>query len=359
MGSFYVNCSISNKTISDGDKMVIQFMVPAKWGQFSSDRGMTEYNDMTISLFLSTVKLNGLDAALEEYNHYLSERKERNDEFLAPKGLIVSNEGSMRNWVPVGPAIKGHYDDYGRIAPSDDEENLKRIKVLESIFYGVPFNSIMEAATDDRWLRYGFREGDTDWKVEGLDKNLSDEALTFFKNLSVTYIHQSVYDEVKQFDFCAEEGKMKSKYSKKWKNEYIDGAREKLVKTLKSIKQPVSDVDDSEPIVSALLNKWKIESEFERIDTISRLTSSFKKEYINRLSSIVDDTDFEWFFETMSFTYNLHGMCIELTQSFYGSQHRNWKGWARIESALNGVLEETVRLEKEQWGDDEDEDEIE
>lgn len=36
MGSFYANCSITNKTISDGDEMVIQFMVPSWMADYDS-----------------------------------------------------------------------------------------------------------------------------------------------------------------------------------------------------------------------------------------------------------------------------------------------------------------------------------
>ena len=345
MGSFYATCSISQKTIADENETVIQFMVPSKWGQFRVGDTMSEYHELSTEVFLQNIKLKGLEEASKAYDTVLSNNKTKMREHFAPKGLIVSNEGALRNWVPVGPTIRGKYDDCGQIRPSDDAENLKRVALLESIFYGVPFNSIMEAATDDRWFTYGFREGDKHWKVEGLDKSLSDDALHFFKSLSVTYFHQSVYDVVKQFDFCAEEGIMVSEYSKQWKHEYINPVRENLIGILKASNEHRSyddiDVDDTveDEKISKMLAKWKRIANIERVALFNQLPESIKDEYFNRLSYIINDTDFEWLFETMSFTYNLSGMCSELTQSLYGSQHTNWKGWNRIELALNPVIE--------------------
>ena len=343
MGSFYVNCSITNKTISDDDDMVVQFMVPAKWGQYCSEDKTESYNNLTISLFLSMVKMKGLEEAMKEHQVYLTEKND--DDFLAPKGLIVS-DSVLSNWVPIGPAIRGKYDDYGYIAPSDDEENVERIKVLESIFYGVPFKSIMKAATDDRWFRLGKKENKDNWKVEGLDNNLSDEAMMLFKNLSITYMHQSVYDEIKRFDFCSEEGVMKDDYSEKWKNEYINSVRENFVDVLKTINEPYLRGDNSEEFIMSSLVRWKSEEKLGRVGIISNLPDKIKQEYFIRLQTIIDATDFEWFFETITFIYGLTGLGIQLNQSFYGSQYRNWKGWKRIESALNLILNDIITKEE-------------
>ena len=90
MGSFYVNCSITNKTISDDDDMVVQLMVPAKWGQYCSKDKTESYNNLTISLFLSMVKMKGLEEAMKEHEVYLKEKND--DDFLAPKGLFAKLE---------------------------------------------------------------------------------------------------------------------------------------------------------------------------------------------------------------------------------------------------------------------------
>lgn len=354
MGSFYASCSITNKTISDGDEMVIQFMVPSWMADYRTPTGQAEITKLSMSIFLSSIKIHGFDKAMEDASktyQSIEQEEEESGLDMAPKGLIVSNEGSLRKWVPVGPAIRGKYDDCGNIAPSEDPENVKRMQILEKIFYGVPFNSVMGAATDDRWLRYGFREGDKHWKVEGLDKNLSKEALTFFKKLSVTYFHASVYDTIKQFDFCAEEGKMKSKYSKEWKKEYLDNVKTKLVPGLEKRIKLKEKSDDFELIMT----RW----DFERFSFYDQMNRKNQGEYMDRLSLIVKEDNFDWLYESLSFCYGLSGMCMELRQSQYGSQHRNWKGWKRIEDSMNSILEETVRKEKEEWGDDEDENEDE
>ena len=346
MGSFYVNCSITNKTIADGDEMVIQFMVPSWIADYKTPSGKAEMTNLSMSIFLNTIKLEGFDKAMAKYADAYQDMVKEEEEFgkdVAPKGVVVSNDGALHQWVPVGPAIRGTYDDCGHIEPSTDPENLERIETLRKIFYDVPFESIMGAATDDRWLTYGFREGDTHWKVEGLDENLPKEALNFFKKLSVTYFHASVYDTVKKFDFCADEGTMKSKYSKKWKKEYLE-RNKKLVPALKKRKK------------INVLGRMTMRESLENFSFYRVMNRKNGEEYLNRLT-LIAARDFTWLLESLSFCYGLSGLCIELKQSQYGSQERNWKGWERIEGAINSTLAEIRKKQIEDWGDDEEREE--
>ena len=334
--------------------MVIQFMVPSWMADYDTPTGEAESTKLSMSIFLQSIKIHGFDAAMEQASkayQNIQKEEEESGQDLAPKGLIVSNEGALRQWVPVGPAIRGKYNDCGNIAPSEDPENAKRIEILRKIFYDVPFDSIMEAATDDRWLTYGFREDDKHWKVEGLDKNLSKEALDFFKKLSVTYFHASVYDTIKQEDFCSDEkgGVIKSKYSKKWKKEYLDNIKERLVPGL---KKKIELKKENDP-----LSNFHTRHDFQRFSFYDQINRKNQEEYMERLTLIVDQ-DFDWIFESLSFCYGISGLCMELRQSQYGSQHRNWEGWKRIEEALNSRLEEKIKKEKEDWGDDEDDEDV-
>lgn len=349
MGSFYASCSITNKTITDGDEMVIQFMVPSWSTDFNIGRGKLESYKLDVKIFTQMVRLHGLEKALEMYKEDLTKIEEEIDasEPMAPKGLLVSNDGATAEWVPIGPAIRGIYDDYGHIAVSEDPVNQARIKILEEICFGVPFNSIMEAATDDRWFRFGFREEDTMWKVEGLGKNLSPEALKFFKCLSISYIHAKVYDEISNPDFCSEDGKIKGKYSKEWKKGFTDPVEKELIPNLALMKKAKADLEapkDPESLniegIIATMNLRHVLNNFFIIKSMSR---NVNQTYLERLAAVQDITNFDWLVESLNFIYGLTGMCVPLRQSQYGSQHQNWKGWTRIEKALNPVLKEKMK----------------
>lgn len=66
MGSFYANCSITNKTISDGDEMVIQFMVPSWMADYDTPTGEAESTKLSMAIFLQSIKIHGFDVAMEQ-----------------------------------------------------------------------------------------------------------------------------------------------------------------------------------------------------------------------------------------------------------------------------------------------------
>lgn len=353
MGSFNVNCSITNKTISFGDEMVIQLMVPSWIQDYQTPTGKTESTTLSMKIFLNNVTLYGLDKALEKYNKIydnIQKEEKESGQDIAPKGLIVS-DNAVREWIPVGPAIRGTYADYGNIEPANDPETVKRLEVLQKIFYGIPFVSIMEAATDTRWLNLGIKRNDKMWVVEGLNSDLSENALTFFKKLSVTYFHASVYDTIKQFDFSAEDGIVKSKFNKDWKSEFLD--RNKSF--IPALRKRNGNININNNDIKSILEIISEREEYQKFLFYKEMNIKTREEYLDRLSLIVNDYDTEWLWESLSFCYGLSEMCIDLRQSQYGSQHRNWKGWQCIEEALNPILIDTVKKEKEMWGDDEDE----
>ncbi len=356
MGSFYALDSITKKTICDGQDMVVQFMLPSWNSKLSKD---PEIGEVFVDSFVSVVKEKGLEAALKSFEEATSTWKDSAQ--CGPKGLQVSNDGAYVDWVPVGPAIFGKYDDCGNIAPSDTEENQRRIKILEGLFFGVPFSSIMEAATDDRWYTYGFREGDTMWKQEGLDKNLPEPALMIFKQLCVTYMHAGVYETLASPDFSSEEkdGVVKSKYDIKWKKEYIERAEKALPKLIKALSDEYSDdkkskkkkktEDTDESIREAIedsMNRLAMREAGQDIAIFRQLDREMSLIYQACITREFRDTkvkeSMDWFFETLHFMYNLSGMCMKLEQSQYGSQHMNWFGWNRIEEVMKPRIENTL-----------------
>jgi hypothetical protein len=261
------------------------------------------------------------------------------------KGMEVSNEGAMADYVPFGPAIRGKYNDCGDVVPADDDETQKRVKLMEGILCGIPFASLMDITTDDRWYTYGLKgkdgESDNHWKLKGVDDKLPGFILDICKDLTVTYIHAPVYDTLVDPDFSAE-GR-KDSYEATWQKEYTDGIRKGIAKFIEVGKGDRESEDFSEKLIGAMYGS--------RI----HLMESMKREYAVVLitSCLREGTDFEWLIETARLTSAMSGMCFKLQRSQYGSQHFNWEGWKRITESL----EPSIAKMKEYYGYDEDEDE--
>lgn len=333
MGSFYTLCSITNQTIVDGQELVVQFMLPRRISQ--------EGSGYMVSAFLKQAKKDGLEKALAAWEQTTKSWGNRMDH----KGMEVSNEGAMADYVPFGPAIRGKYNDCGDVVPADDDETQKRVKLMEGILCGIPFASLMDITTDDRWYTYGLKgkdgESDNHWKLKGVDDKLPGFILDICKALTVTYIHAPVYDTLVDPDFSAE-GR-KDSYEATWQKEYTDGIRKGIAKFIEVGKGDRESEDFSEKLIGAMYGS--------RI----HLMESMKREYAVVLitSCLREGTDFEWLIETARLTSAMSGMCFKLQRSQYGSQHFNWEGWKRITESL----EPSIAKMKEYYGYDEDEDE--
>lgn len=333
MGSFYTMCSVTNQTIVDGQELVVQFMLPRRTSQ--------EGSGYMVASFVKQAKKDGLEKALESWE----KTTEGWGNSMDHKGMEVSNDGAMADYVPFGPAIRGKYNDYGNVVPADDEETQKRVKLMEGILCGIPFSSLMDVATDDRWYRHGMKgtdgESDNMWKLKGVDNNLPGFILDICKALTVTYIHAPVYDTLTDPDFSAE-GR-KDSYEATWQKGYTDGMRKGIAKFIKIGEGNRESKLFSEKLISAMYTS--------RI----HLLESMKREHAVVLvtSCLREETDFEWLIETARLTSAMGGMCFKLQRSQYGSQHFNWEGWKRI----NESLEPSVAKMKEYYGYDEDEDE--
>lgn len=326
MGSFYTLCSITNQTIVDGQKMAVQLMLPAN--RYSK----ADTGNMFVDSFLRVAEEKGVEEALKTWKQATQDWGSASE--LGEKGMIVSNETPCMSWVPFGPAIRGIYDDCGNIATDDDPENLERIKLIEKILCA-PFQSIMEAATDDRWYTIGIKRGDKNWQQEGLTSETPEFAMTILKQLSVTYMHAGAYDALKEFDFCPEDGKMKSEYDIKWKNEYIDKVKEKLPIFIQNIQKIVSPPEDPMERIRMGVNIYSIDQlgfPFRMMDRTYALI------YLASLHR--ENPNLEWYYEQISFLYSLGGMHINLQPSMYGSQNRNWGGWERIFQSMRSSIQE-------------------
>jgi hypothetical protein len=324
MGSFYTLCSITNETIVDGQEMVIQFMLPAK-------RGSSDSWGYIFDSFLKSIKKEGLEAAMTNWERSTSTWGNE----LGSKGMEVSNDGAVADWIPFGPSIRGYYDDYGNIKPADDEETQKRIKLLEGIFCGIPFESIMDIATDDRWYTYGLK-GDSDrsndmWKLEGVNDKLPGFILDICKALSVTYFHAGAYDTMSDESFTAEAGDA-DVYEKKWKKEYI-----KEVKNgIKNIKKTFDKGQGKNKSFPDDLNRELYKARITIFDRMKRADS-----LILITSCLREGSDLEWIMEQCVFTSSMSAMCIKYKSSQYGSQHDNWGGWEKIRKATSLSIEKS------------------
>lgn len=355
MGSFYATCSITRHTISDGQPMYMQFMLPANYITAEPSIGI-----MFKESFLDVVKEKGLDEAIKSFDESTSTWGAGKE--LSPKGLHVSNDSAYADWVPFGPAIRGRYDDYGNIAPAEDEDSVNRVKILEGLM-GLPFSTIMDVAQDDRWFTLGLGQyaddtnRNTNWRPEGIEKDMPEWQLKLCQKLSLTYFHAAVYDELSQFDFSPEErgGIMKSKYDKKWKKEYLDPIKKKFPAVLEGLKDiKGADGSENEDFTKKLKKKWAEREILERIGVFRCVNRELGLIYQACMAR--EECSLDWFYESLIFMYSLSGMCLRLQRSDYGSQHLNFFGWKRIYGALNPQLEATL----EEYGYyDEEEEELE
>jgi hypothetical protein len=290
MGSFYTMCSVTNQTICDDQEMYVQFMVPS-------------YNS----------KYNVADG-------------------LTPKGMIVSESSSFTNWVPFGPAIRGHYNDYGNIKLSDDNETKLRVNIIETIMGGIPFDSIMSVATKTLYSNFDKKFSD----VNGITEDTPQWLLTLCEKISITYIHAAVYDEMVKFDFIGDEkdGIMVCEYSIKYANERIDYLKTELPKILESIKNP--NISQDYDTYKHQLVKMEI---CDQLGIFRNLSSIIKRIYLARLSEL---DNINWFYETDIFMSSLSSLNISLNQSNYGGQSQNWYGWKRLYRAIEPVIESGI-----------------
>lgn len=342
MGSFYATCSITRQTICDGQEMYMQFMLP---NDFSREMSIGEY---FLESFLNVVEKEGLEKAMETWKEATSSWGVGKE--LSPKGLIVSNESSYMNWVPFGPAIRGKYDDYGRIKPGEDEDSQRRVKILEGLM-GLPFETIQGVAQDDRWFTLGLgkyrdeADSNKNWRPKGIDKDMPEWQLILCKKLSLTYFHAAAYDEVSKFDFAPDEknGVMKSKYSIKWKNEYF----EKLDK----LPQAYEIILKGE-LSKNVMSQYELRDIINNIGIFRHLSRELSLIYLAALAR--ENASLDWLRENLSLMYGLSGMRISLRQSEYGSQDNNFYGWKRINEAMNPKIDEYL---KEYYSDEDDEEE--
>jgi hypothetical protein len=326
MGSFNAICSITNTTLNCGDETTVQFMIPA--------RPKGQSGSMFVDIFLKTAEEKGVDVATKQWE----EATKNWGEEINHKGLEVSNDGACAHFLPFGPAIKGTYADYGNVEPIDTEENNRNIRILEGILH-LPFKSIMEIATDDRWYKYSIKatdreKGSMDWGVKGVTKKTPEWLMDTYKKLTLTYVRTEVYDKLKSFEFSVEGGVM-TKYEQKDKKEYIDGVRKEAKKYIERA------------VASSLKKVFKGNVDMYKVGAPLRETYHQKNVHACLVGGFekTKEEGMEWYIEQCLFMYHLSGLCLKLQRSQYGSQHSNWNGFLQL---LDGVREKSENEIKEE-----------
>jgi len=305
MGSFYATDSITDASIVDGDATYMQLILPT-WSR-------------------RPYSIDGEEIGCGE------------------KGLRVSNEGAMGEFVPFGFPILGRYADYGNI---DDIERDRNIEMLEK-FFNISIEDIIECATDDRWYSYG--------RDEDRDENLSDwsvgdnkmEHVDILKQITVTYFKKEHYDYLAS-DFHGDDSWWMDQ-SRKRLDEMKEGLKSldehwnsnpdkpklitieditdeqiadyrKMFEHLESNDEAESDEDVKNWLV-LMKNSDAIKGPFYKLGHTFPIPSMATTDMYKLLPLGVED--FENVKKQYQFIINMHSLYKAIRPSYYGSQSSN------------------------------------
>jgi hypothetical protein len=232
---------------------------------------------------------------------------------------------------------------------------------LEKLLGGLPFRTIMTAAQDDRWFKYGIVEdlekpctSNNMWKLEGLDISTMHWVLDICRQLSLTYFHAPVYDELVKSDFCGVEfdGVAKSNYRTEWRDENIKLTKKSINKFAQNVEftDPKMDVPDFTGE-----DKWFVMSMVDGRCFLDRFDPSVAWYYL--YSIVRENLPTEWLEENIILMHSLREIDVPLTQSEFGSQQENWGGWKRIYNALAPKIDQEIKRIEEEMKEFEDDEE--
>lgn len=336
MGSFYATCSITDVSIIDNDKMYMQLILPT-WVK-------------------NPHSIDGEKIGCGE------------------KGLRVSNEGAMAEFVPFGFPIEGHYADYGDI---DGIVKTRNVEMLEK-FFNLSMEDIIGCATDDRWVRYGMDEdrdsGSHDWTIGGNKM----ENIEILKQLTVTYFKKEHYDYLSE-DFRGDDSYWMEE-SKKRQNK-MKKALKKLGKHNATIsskpKKPELTFEEiTEEHISAYREVFldedetmtddQIKIEYLSMQSYSNDSNDYKlsrldMQYLFPIPSIakydmyallpLTEEDFTEVKKQHAFIINMHSLYKVIRPSYYGSQSDNFGIYADFHKfSAELVSEHKVEMAKSEIG---------
>jgi len=314
MGSFYSTCSITDLSIVDGDEMYMQLLLPT-W-------------------VTNPHSIDGEKIGCGE------------------KGLRVSNEGPLGEWVPFGFPIEGHYADYGDI---DGVKPSRNIQMLEE-FFGIPIQSIIACATDDRWYKHSYKpmiedKEKEEYKGQWKSWTVADNKMKhigLLKKLTVTYFNKAHYDylstnrlghdsySIKErttrmktmIELLPELEKARPKSGNEKKNITLVDVTDELRKKYEVIKSMKGDDEDFDEMIVDMENYrtgswWKREWDYKfYIPSIAK-NDMFKLLPISPL-------DEDEIVKQYVFIINMMELYKVLRPSYYGSQQNNFDAYAEF-----------------------------
>lgn len=304
MGSFYATCSVSDMTITDGDEMYIQLIVPT-WVR----------------------------------NPYSIDGEKHG---CGEKGLRVSNEGSLGEFVPFGLPILGKYADCGDIDNIVRDHN---VEMLEE-YFNIGIDDIVSCATDDRWYSYGMPnekgEVSKSWAVgDNKMKNID-----LLKQLTLTYFNKENYDflsselmsddnywmdEIKTkmnsmgdtLKLLSEKRKERDELSTTEENVMVV-TQEHIDRYRKLFTNESNGKTDEEITNKIIVMRFRVmDNWFGDFDRKFFIPSLARNHDMFKLLPF-DETDTDDVVKLYTFIINLSAMQKVLRPSYYGSQETNW-----------------------------------
>lgn len=295
MGSFFTTCSISHSTITEQQKTTVQLLVP-------------------------TSKYTSLD-----------------------KGMIVSNDGSMAYFTPFGFPIHGEYNDYGRIAKYERDQNIDKLEE----YFNLSIEDIMNSTSDDRWYVYGIERGDKDWGFKTLDggeiRNIETLKILGSTNYRTEVYEYLIRDWVKLKDEITENPKNElNYYFNDWRkriNRFFDSYkmtnREKLIE--KYGEKITRDLDEF------ILDKMETMVDLSSMSTFVSTICEY-----NMFKELKYDFN-PWFEENYMklhhfvMMYGGFGLNRIILPSAYGGQQENWSKLIDLNNFTNKLLEDDLK----------------
>lgn len=326
MGSFYSTCSITDLSITDGDQMYMQLILP--------------------SWVTNPHSIDGERIGCGE------------------KGLRVSNEGPLGEFVPFGFPIAGHYADYGDIGGIVKNRN---IEMLEE-FFGISIEDIISCATDDRWYEHSYKPQKVDKTKEEYEGQHESwtvgdnkmKHINILKKLTVTYFRKEHYDFLSKESIASggwSEGERSKRLQKMIKALGELEAKKPKTKTKEFTKKDITeelrnrfkeifgeDGSDDESIIQLQNHKdksWWYDFQYTFYIPSIATTNMFQLLPIG-------PQDEEQVVKQYTFIMNMSNLYKVLRPSYYGSQEDNYDAYVKFhEMTTNLVNEKKMNLKQD------------
>jgi hypothetical protein len=276
MGSFYANCSITNRTLIEGDSTYIQLLMPRE---------------------------------------YIYETKS----FTEKKGLQVSDEGPLTNYMPFGFPIKGKYDDYGKINEIIKDSNVKKLEE----FFNLSIEDILEISM-------------------GEDFSPQYEKYDTIKRLNCTYFDGKIYEYMCEgWEKLPTSKPKKQDYSREYYFgeiignliEYFNNKHDALPNTIQQ------KIDKKEKLTIEELDIYRQYITRGLGISINTYLSRYEKDFILTVGydpkEFIDDMRKQYIFLS---NLGYDGIGTKLGLSEYGGQETNWKFLLTLNRKLEEIL---------------------